>query len=129
MGGDKQTVGTELVDIGRALRQLAGDVDLLQEIVEIFLDMVPDRLAELERLIAAGDAAEVANQAHEIKGSAATFCAARLAEAASALEVSARSGSLADAQSFLARIRDEFQQLRDRLSALDWQTIATFPGC
>lgn len=123
----RQTTSTDLVDIGRALKQLAGDVDLLQEIVEIFLDMIPAQLDELDRLIAAGDAAEVANQAHNIQGGAANFCAEQFETAASALEKLAKSGSLEEAQVLLARLRTEFRSLHDRLSTLDWRTIATIP--
>lgn len=125
----RQTTSTDFVDMGRALKRLAGDVDLLQEIVEIFLDMMPAQLDELDRLIAAGNAAEVANQAHDIKGGAANFCAGQFEAAASALEKLANSGSLEEAQVLLAHLRTEFRSLHYRLSILDWRTIATIPRC
>ena len=125
----RHTTSVDLVDIGQALKRLAGDVDLLQEIVEIFLDMIPGRLDELDRLIAVGDAAEVAHQAHDIKGGAANFCAGQFETAASALEKLAKSGSLEEAQALLARLRTEFRSLHDCLSTLDWRTIAAIPRC
>ena len=123
----KNTTSADLVDIGRALQRLAGDVELLQEIVEIFLDMIPGQLDELDRFIAAGDAAGVANQAHDIKGGASNFCAGPFETAASALEKLANSGSLEGAPALVARLRTEFGSLHDRLSTLDWRNIATIP--
>ena len=125
----RHTTSVDLVDIGQALKRLAGDVDLLQEIVEIFLDMIPSRLDELDRLITVGDAAEVANQARELQGGAANFCAGQFEATASALEQRAKSGSLEEAQALLARLRTEFRWLHDRLSTLDWRMIAAIPRC
>jgi HPt (histidine-containing phosphotransfer) domain-containing protein len=125
----RHTTSVDLFDIGEALKKLAGDVDLLQEIVEIFLDMIPGRLDELDRLIAVGDVAEVANQARELKSGAANFCAGQFETAALALEQLAKSGSLEEAQALLARLRSEFRWLHDRLSTLDWRTIAAIPRC
>jgi len=55
-----------------------------------FLDSTTGDLAELDRAVAAGDTPALARQAHKIKGAARLVGAAGLAEAAEALETTAR---------------------------------------
>lgn len=115
----------DLSDLGRALRQLAGDVELLQDFVETFLENVSTRLDALERAVAAGDARGVADQARALRGRAGHFRGEGFARSAEELEALAASDSLAAAGALLESLQGEFRSLRDRLMALDWRFIGS----
>lgn len=70
-----------------------GDRELLQDLVETFLDGVPDQLREIETALAAGDLDGVHRAAHALKGAVANFSAPGAFEAARALDDAARTGS------------------------------------
>jgi HPt (histidine-containing phosphotransfer) domain-containing protein len=66
-----------------ALRdRVEGDTELLQEIVELFLDDSPRQLAAVQAAAAAGDAQALMRVAHTLKGAASNFGAAAVVTAA-----------------------------------------------
>ena len=67
------SIPVNIVDLSQAMENLEGDVELLQEIVDIFVDMGPDQLDSIENCIAVGDANSVQTQAHGMKGGASNF--------------------------------------------------------
>ena len=76
-----------------ALERLGGDLALLEEIAEIFIDDGPRQLVEVADAIARGDAKALRIAAHTLKGSAANFAWDPVVDVASRLE---RMGSLGD---------------------------------
>jgi HPt (histidine-containing phosphotransfer) domain-containing protein len=115
----------EVIDLRAALAHLDGDVGLLREIVEMFLEHVPVELEALARFIAQGDASAVAVSAHSMKGGAANLGAAGFVQAANDLERLAAMGTLEGATEQLDRIRWEHAQLRQLLTDLDWSRAIT----
>jgi CheY-like chemotaxis protein len=85
------------VNAAALLARFRGDADLLKELVDLFLQESPGILSEIERAIAARDAAALHMAAHTLKGSVGNFMAHEAAEAALRLEKIARSGDLEDA--------------------------------
>ena len=112
------------LDLNGALGNLDGDVELLQEVMQIFLEMAPAQLTSLENGIAAGDALAVAVQAHGMKGGASNFCASRFVEAALALEKLAKQGELDGAEDLLAHMREAFAELSEVAAAINWDELA-----
>jgi signal transduction histidine kinase/CheY-like chemotaxis protein/HPt (histidine-containing phosphotransfer) domain-containing protein len=78
------------------LESLAGftreGLTLVGRLVDIFLRDSAGQVAELKRMIAAGDWTLVARQAHTLKGMASTLGAARLAQVCARLERAAEAG-------------------------------------
>ncbi len=103
-----------------SLRALSPDDDgeFLREIAGIFLADTPQRIAELDRSLAAGDAATFARAAHSIKGSSANLGAAALGAAAQRLETEAKEAGLSAAPPFLAALKAEFDRARVELEKL-----------
>ena len=86
-----------------ALMELVdGDRELVQDLVETFLEGVPEQLRQIEQGIAAGDLEAVHRAAHALKGAVANFAAPAAFDAARALDDAARSGA-ADNLEALAR--------------------------
>jgi two-component system, sensor histidine kinase and response regulator len=82
--------GPSLFDREAALRRVEGDEEILRELVETFLDQVPELMDGIRASARAGEAPELRRGAHTLKGSAAVFAASSVTEAALRLETLAR---------------------------------------
>lgn len=112
-------------DLQQALVNLEGDVELLKDIVDIFREGAPARLDELDFSLASGDVILVREHAHALKGSAGNCCATRLYDLALELEMLAREGTLSGAKELQARLHQEYRELENALTELDWQALMT----
>jgi two-component system sensor histidine kinase/response regulator len=79
----------------RTLERLAGDENLLAEVIEIFLEEAPRQIAELRKAVDRGDATTAAEIAHSLKGELGYFGIADVAQRARALEDLARANDVA----------------------------------
>jgi HPt (histidine-containing phosphotransfer) domain-containing protein len=91
----------ELVDM------TGGDLAFLAELIDTFSTDAAGMLAGLEAASSSGDVAAMMRPAHSLKSNAASFGAHRLAELCRALEHDAREGTVPDAETRVAAIRDE----------------------
>ena len=105
-------------DYESIVARCAGNGDLVRQIVEKFLQRTPQELAELEAILARGDAPELCAGAHRLKGAAATLSAEPLRLAAAALEATGRSGSLAAAPEQFECVRREFDRFAAHVKAV-----------
>jgi PAS domain S-box-containing protein len=106
------------LDESLALSRVGGDVDLLKEVAELFLDDYPATLEKIKSAVAGRDATALEQHAHSLKGSVSTFGANRAFEAAYALEKQGRSGDLTGAPEGLAQLENALQALRPELVLL-----------
>jgi CheY-like chemotaxis protein len=97
------------------LARVEGDRGLLAELVDIFRAESPGLLANLRQKVEAGDARGVQEAAHAIKGTVGNFGAPAASEAARALEVMGKDGSLAGAGACMARLEVEVEHLQRSL--------------
>lgn len=81
-----------LFDRHLALQNLDGDEELLTELIALFQDEAPKRLAAVQEAQRQGDLAALREAAHALKGMAAQIGALRLKEQAAALEQAAKEG-------------------------------------
>ena len=102
----------QVFDLDEALENIGGDMDLLKEILEIFLDDYPNQMEQIQEGILAGDSKAVEQAAHSLKGSVANFAAGRAREAAYRLEVLGREGNLGEAKEALADLEREIGELK-----------------
>jgi two-component system sensor histidine kinase/response regulator len=94
------------------MQRLDDDLELISELVQIFLEDAPQLVEELGAAIARGDAVQVNRSAHSLKGSASNFSAGPVVASASRLEQMGKAGDLD-----LAAI--EFETLEANLRALE----------
>jgi diguanylate cyclase (GGDEF)-like protein len=99
---------TDPVDckILQELRDQIGDEIFLQ-MLEAFLDDMPDYLRSLEEAVDKGDAGEIADVAHTIKGAVSNFGAAKLVGYCQRMEEMGRKESIDKAPELLVEIRAE----------------------
>jgi len=89
-----------------ALRQLEGEKDLLVELIGIFLQECPARLAEIRASALSLDREALRKSAHGLKGSAGQIAAHAIRQAAEDLEQIAREDRLAEASRALAALEE-----------------------
>jgi HPt (histidine-containing phosphotransfer) domain-containing protein len=104
------------VDEG-VIEQLASITDgqgysVLGELLNAFLSGVPGRLESLDRAAAAGEMVAVADQAHSLTGSAASFGAAGMADLCRELRVAAQAGDRLAATRLVEALHAEFLRVR-----------------
>ena len=96
-----------------------GDNDeFLREIVGIFLEDTPQRIAELETSLAAQDLNRFTRAAHSIKGSSANLGATYLRTEAEKLEHHSRKAGMAGVDAMIATIKTEFIRAQDELQRI-----------
>jgi len=106
-----------------AIRELAGDTpDLLNQIVQMYLETAPALIVKLRAALAASDLTGVRSAAHSLKSSSANLGAVQLAQLCSKLEAAARAGSLAGDLPDATQVEKAYEQAR---AALIEETGAT----
>lgn len=97
-----------------ALEQAADDMELLQELLEIFKDSLQSDIHLIEQGLAEDGATKVCRAAHSIKGAAASLGILGIHEIALAIEEESRAGGLGIARtnlSLLKSMREELEGL------------------
>ena len=92
--------------------------DFLREIVGLFFIDTPVRLADLERSLAAGDAATFQRAAHSIKGSSASLGARLLRALAEEIEGRAQKEGLAGLGPMVRSLKAEFAVVKTALEKI-----------
>jgi len=101
------------------LRALSpGDPEFLRELIAIYLEDTPKRLAEVEGALAKRDGQLLVRAAHTIKGSSGNFGATTLARLAQEIEACGKSANFAGAVAALPAFKAEYVRVNAALSQL-----------
>jgi two-component system, sensor histidine kinase and response regulator len=100
-----------------AMASLHAKGDLLKRLIKIFNKEVPEQLEQIAQSLTQHDTANAALIAHNLKGTAATFGAARMHEFASKIERTADAGEAETAAAGLKRLRVECNRVQQALEA------------
>lgn len=96
-----------------------GDNDeFLREIVAIYLEDTPLRIAELEQSLAANDVPKFTRAAHSVKGSSANLGAMTVRAVAEQLEHRSAKEGIEDVAALLASLKVEFARAQAEFSKL-----------
>jgi HPt (histidine-containing phosphotransfer) domain-containing protein len=115
--GDSSVIDPQAIANLRALNP--GDDDaFLREIAGIFLEDTPQRIAELDDSLVAGDLSKFTRAAHSIKGSSSNLGAMALRAVAEKLEQQARTKGLSDVSALVTEVKAEFGRAQGELAAL-----------
>jgi len=107
-----------VMDVSAVLARLEGDMQLLKDMVGLFLEDCPRLLSDVQEAVACGDSQALARAAHAVKGSVANFTARDAFEAALALETIARDGDMARAERACAVLERKIKRLSSALASL-----------
>jgi two-component system sensor histidine kinase/response regulator len=108
---DNKATAKDIFDLSKALEVVNGDMGLFKEIVNLFLENLPDSIAQIREAVATSDANSLDKTAHSLKGSVGNFGTNRAFEAAYRLELIGKEGKLAKADAALLRLEKEFSDL------------------
>lgn len=94
------------------------DDSFLRDLVQVYLDDSPQRIAEIELALAQGDTERLTRAAHSLKGSCANFGASQLRAVSERIEKLGRQGALPDVPALLPELKVEFAKVKADLEAL-----------
>ena len=98
------------------LKRLDGDEELIEQIIDIFLEHAPGQFERLHQAIREGNAAMVKLHAHSLKGAAANMEAAAMRDVA--LEIERHSADVRRVAPLVAELEGELHKLQRLLSSL-----------
>jgi HPt (histidine-containing phosphotransfer) domain-containing protein len=110
-------IDPEAIENLRALNPDDGD-GFLRDIVSIFLEDTPARIAELKQAFAAGDANKFTRAAHSIKGSSSNLGAKMLRSISEKLEHQSRAGALPDLSSVISELDVAYAATKNALEEI-----------
>jgi HPt (histidine-containing phosphotransfer) domain-containing protein len=109
-------VAPDILDCKTLWERVAGDADLLREIVALFLVDYPERLRELHAALRRQDSSALAEAAHRLKGALGNISANNALVVAQHVEALARAGDVRAVPEAVARLEDELARLTPLLS-------------
>lgn len=84
--------GEILIDREQGLRNVDGDEEFFREILEIYIEEIPERIESFQKNLEANDFDTLISLAHSLKGVSLTVGALRVHELSKSIELAARSG-------------------------------------
>lgn len=99
------------VDLEASLTRMAGDRELLDEMVGLFREDAPALLARIEKSLESSQPNELERAAHSLKGLCANLESKRAAAAANALLEAARAGDLALARDLVPEMQRQIRRV------------------
>jgi CheY-like chemotaxis protein len=112
------TIETEVFDLASLRERVENDLELLDEMIELYLSSSPLLLTELESAVKSRDRDKVNRAAHTLKGVLKNMCADACAQAALQLEMIGKSGDIERADESLAMLKNEFRRLESALTTM-----------
>ncbi len=103
-------------DRDAALDRTDGDVDLMKELVGLFLDECPQRMAEIREALTRRDATKLRQAAHTLKGSVGNFAAREALEGARRLETIAQEQDWEHAEEAWAALEAAIDRLKPAMA-------------
>jgi len=104
------------IDALRALNP--GDDSFLRDLIQIYLEDAPKRMADIEAAAAQKDARKLTLAAHSLKGSSSNFGAHELSALGEQLEQLGRKATLDGVPDLLPPLRAEYARVQAELTAL-----------
>jgi two-component system sensor histidine kinase/response regulator len=114
---------SDAIDLKSALERLEGDMELLEELAQLFKNDCPRVMEEMREAISVGDAPRLTSLAHTLKGSSSSLSALPLSQAAAELEKQAESGNLADADKLYGLLEREAGRLLAELEFISGRVV------
>ncbi len=116
------------LNASEALANTGNSIEILAEIVQTFLDDLPDRVEEMAVAIAGGRADALQRNAHALKGAAVTLHADRTRELAARIETLGCEDQLEEAAKVFESLRAELDRLTEYLRTNRWRAALPAAG-
>ena len=93
------------------LGRLMNDKELAKEVLAVFLDDMPSKISALHAAVESGDAQQIKDQGHTVKGAARNISAQAFQDTAWQLEEAGREGHVDQAKALLPLLARQYQDL------------------
>lgn len=103
------------IDIQASIQRMGGE-EIWNEIIEAWLEEVPQNIAQLRQALLEQDMEVAERSAHSIKGSSAEILAEDIQRASALAEEQCRRGNIQSVESLLAEIEHQFERVEQHLS-------------
>lgn len=100
------------VNMKGAMARFDNDVEFFKRMVDEFLGRVPEQIKSLEEAIKSGNADELQQSGHRIKGTAGMLSADRVSSIALLIETKGRDHDISDVPELLEKLKFELLQLK-----------------
>ena len=97
--------------------QSSKDPAFLNNVIDLFIEETPHRLAAMRTAIDSSNAAELAHQSHALKGSSGHLGATRMNALCEILEDQGRAGAVTGANALVTVLEEEFARVKEALQA------------
>ncbi len=108
----------DVLDREELMLRVDDDVELLQELIELFLEDYPALMSEIEAGIREQDAKKLKRGAHTLKGSVGNFCASRAFNAAFQLEAFGSKEDFSQTEAAYTSLVEEMKAVEQALQLL-----------
>ena len=109
------------IDLCEALRVVDGDIELLQDVIALFLDECPDRLSDLEEALVEQDAQDIERAAYRLKGILGNVGARVALSLAEQLEMMGENGRLNAWEDVWVELKLEITNVIQFVKSLEWE--------
>ncbi len=99
------------IDLASALERTGGDMDFLEELIDMFKEDFKEKYLVLKKAVNQKDAVQVQELAHNLKGSSASLGLTILQETFLQLETAGRNHDLFDAEKKIKLLQIQFNEL------------------
>jgi PAS domain S-box-containing protein len=118
LGMPHEKDGSEVIDWEAAVKHFEGDIELMKEIADMFLEESPILMGTMREALSRCDSIALERAAHTVKGSVGNFAAKPAFQAAQRVEQIGRDGNMSEAEEAYKALEDELERLRPALTAL-----------
>ncbi len=106
------------LNFGSLLIRLGDDIELVNEILHLFIDTIPEQVEVLKSAVEEKSAELIQYTAHTLKGSAGNISAEKLAATASILEIAGKENNIKSSESLLSILLEEYEELEYEIEQL-----------
>jgi two-component system, sensor histidine kinase and response regulator len=107
-----------IINRAELLERVGGDLELLAEVVQLFLNDCPKQLAALSEAVSQQDAVKIQRLAHAIKGQVSNLASEAATAAALRLESMGKDGNITGARQQLSLLEGTIEQLKAALTEI-----------
>lgn len=109
------TQSLPVFDYDDFMERMDGDMDLLKEVIEIFLEDAPSLVGALRLAILGGDKDAMERAAHTLKGAAANISAKELQRLSGNMQEMIKKGEAAHIEKLLGKMETHYEELAKAL--------------
>ena len=107
-----------IIDQQELMERIGGDMELLEELLELFEEDYPELLASIQHAIEIQDGESLKRSAHTLKGAVGNFAALKAHALAFELEKKGEAGDFSDASTLLTQLESAIHEFKNALKAL-----------